>query len=195
MLNMDPYVYPGTTLLKNLRDIRDPDEFEIFEALATSRRISELSLKSKSGNLDVSHLQSIHQYIFQDVYSWAGKFRSVDIARSNQFYFGFAAMLSAALEDLLGKLRNERYLADFDVTLFAKRATYYIGELNAIHPFRDGNGRAQREFIRQLAMRNGFKLNWSRVSRQQMYDASHSSFLSGDNSRFETVQNSAFDPF
>ncbi len=102
-------------------------------------------------------------------------------------------MLTPALEDLFGKLRNERYLEieGLDVAQFAKRAAYYIGELNAIHPFRDGNGRTQREFIRQLAVRNGFKLNWARVSQDQMYDASHRSFLSGDNSGFEKVLNSA----
>ncbi len=100
-------------------------------------------------------------------------------------------MIIPALEDLFGKLRNEQFLEGSDVVQFSKRAAFYIGELNAIHPFRDSNGRTQREFIRQLALRNGFKLNWARISQDQMYDASHRSFLSGDNSGFERVLNCA----
>ena len=57
----------------------------------------------------------------------------------------------------------------------------YLGELNAIHPFRDGNGRTQREFIRELAAQNGYALNWSRVSIEQMRAASRLSFQRGNN--------------
>ena len=188
---MDPYVYPGTTLLKNLRDIRDPEELGIFEALATSRRINELALKMKPGKLDAAHLQSIHKNIFQDVYPWAGKFRSVNIARAGQYFFAFADQIVPALENMLGELRKERHLGDLDTAQFCKRAAFYIGELNAIHPFRDGNGRTQREFIRQLALRNRFHIHWSRITRDQMYDASHRSFLRGDNTGFEEVLLSA----
>ena len=107
---MDPYVYPGTDVLKNFRDIRDPERLAKFEMDMTTLRVLELANR-KPGKLDVSHLQSIHQHIFQDVYPWAGKFRSVDISRSNQFYFAFASMLTPALEDLFGKLKTEKYLS------------------------------------------------------------------------------------
>ena len=70
---------------------------------------------------------------------------------------------------------------------FAKRAAYYFSEINAIHPFRDGNGRTQREFVRQLAVRNGFGLDWSAVTRDQMYEASVKSFKLGDFSGLETI--------
>ena len=62
-----------------------------------------------------------------------------------------------------------------------------MGELNAIHPFRDGNGRTQREFIRQLAVWNGYALDWSLVTRDQMMEASQRSFQSGDNAALESV--------
>ncbi len=108
----------------------------------------------KPGKLDAAHLQAIHKSIFQDVYPWAGKFRTVDIARSGQFYFAFAAQIVPALEIMFGELRKEQHLGDLDTAQFCKRAAFYIGELNAIHPFCDGNRRTQCEFIRQLALRN-----------------------------------------
>jgi cell filamentation protein len=86
---MDPYVYPGTNVLRNLRDIRDPDILNEFEADATSRRIRQLGHKPAAGALDTRHLQAIHHHIFQDVYSWAGEFRTVNISRSGQFPFAF----------------------------------------------------------------------------------------------------------
>ena len=188
---MDPYVYPGTDVLKNLRDLRDDDQLSDFEAIATNRRIAELLERDKPGKFDLAHLQSTHRYIFQDVYDWAGAFRTVNIARPGQFYFAFAGMIVPALGELLDKLLRESYLANFDAERFSTRAAYYMGELNAIHPFRDGNGRAQREFIRQLALHNGYVLDWSRISRGQMYKASHRSFERGDNTLFEQVLQSA----
>jgi fido (protein-threonine AMPylation protein) len=83
---MDPYVYPGTNVLRNLRDIRDPDILNEFEAEATSRRIRQLEHKPAPGELDTRHLQTIHHHVFQDVYSWAGEFRTgagVDAEASN----------------------------------------------------------------------------------------------------------------
>ena len=184
---MDPYVYPGTNVLRNLRDIRDQDRLTQLEADVTSRRVRQLSAKSKPGALDSAHVQSIHRYIFQDVYEWAGEFRTVNIARPGQFYFAFAEQIVPALGNTLAQLQQERWLAGLDAPGFAGRAAHYMGELNAIHPFRDGNGRTQREFIRQLALRNGFALSWSRISRDQMYEASQRSFARADNAGLAQV--------
>ena len=76
---MDPYVYPGTSVLRNLRDIRDPEQLSKAEAIATTNRIAELRGETKLGKFDTQHLQSIHRYIFQDIYAWAGEFRTVNI--------------------------------------------------------------------------------------------------------------------
>ena len=184
---MDPYVYPGTDVLKNLRDLRDDDQLSDFEAIATNRRIAELLERDKPGKFDLAHLQSTHRYIFQDVYDWAGAFRTVNIARPGQFYFAFAGMIVPALGELLDKLLRESYLANFDAERFSTRAAYYMGELNAIHPFRDGNGRTQREFVRQLARAASHTLNWSRVTRPQIYEASHRSFQRADHAGLAEV--------
>ena len=185
--NMDPYIYPGTSVLKNLRDIRDPERLSKFEMDMTTRRLSELAHNPIQGRFGAQHLQAIHRYIFQDVYGWAGEFRSVNISRSGQFPFAFSHRVSPSLDKLANELEKEHRLANLARPQFAGRAAHYMGELNAIHPFRDGNGRTQREFIRELAGQNGYALHWSRVSREQIMEASKSSFQRGENSGLEKI--------
>src|SRR5207245_8977290 len=95
---------------------------------------------------------------------------------------GVAAFVEPAWHEVLRKLPGEHYLKGSDPREFATRAGFYMGEINAIHPFRDGNGRAQREFIRELATQAGFVIDWSRVRREQMMVASLESFKTGDRS-------------
>lgn len=190
---MDPYVYPGTNVLKNLRDIRDPDCLSKFEMDLTTRRLGELTRHPTPGRFDAQHLQAIHGHIFQDVYQWAGEFRTVNISRSGQFPFAFNEQIVPSLNKLSGDLGKERYLGNAGLPKFCNRAAHYMGEINAIHPFRDGNGRTQREFIRQLALRNGYSLDWSRVSRDQMSEASRSSFQRRDNAGLQKVLQMAVD--
>ena len=180
-MSMDPYVYPDTNVLKNLRDLRDVDTLADFEASSTSWRIGQLIRKPKPGKFDIPHLKSIHGYIFQDVYEWAGEFRIVNIARPGQFFFAYVEQISFTLTSMTDSLRKEQLLSGLGLERFSQRAAFYMGELNAIHPFRDGNGRTQREFIRQLGRHSGFAINWSRVTREQMGDASKRSFEKADN--------------
>jgi len=177
----DTYTYPGTDVLRNLLDIRDPEQLAAFEANATAARLIELDEVPLAGGFDVKHLKAIHQRIFQDVYRWAGEFRTVNISKGGHL-FGVAAFVEPALHEVLRKLPGERYLEGLAPQTFSTSAGYYIGEINAIHPFRDGNGRAQREFIRELAAQAGFVIDWSRVSRIQMMAASLASFRTGDSS-------------
>jgi len=175
----DPYLYPGTEVLKNLRNIRDSEVLSEFEAEAAGRRLLELTASPAEGQFNTVHLRAIHKYIFQDVFAWAGHFRTVDISKGGH-QFARADFLEIALADLFRKLGLEKYLLGLDAPTFAKRAAFFMGEINAAHPFREGNGRTQREFIRQLAVKSGVTLNWSRITRDQMTAASRSSFLTGE---------------
>jgi cell filamentation protein len=102
----DPYLYPGTDVLKNLRDIRDPDILARFEAEATSRRLVQLINSPVPGRFDTAQLKAIHKHIFQDIYAWAGQFRTVNISKGGH-PFGTAAFVEPALNDLLQKLSAE----------------------------------------------------------------------------------------
>lgn len=74
------------------------------------------------------------------------------------------------------KLEKENYLENLNIEMLAERLAYYIGEINAIHPFREGNGRTQRMFIECLALKNGFSLDFAKISNEEMLEASVQTF-------------------
>ena len=123
--NTDPYTYPEIDVLKNLRGIRDSLLLARFEAEATTRRIAELIRAPLLGHFDAAHLQAVHHHIFQDVYSWAGEFRTVQIAKGGHV-FSAAAFIEPALQSLLAKLAAEAFLKNMHVDTFASRASYYL---------------------------------------------------------------------
>jgi cell filamentation protein, protein adenylyltransferase len=182
---MDPYVYPETNVLRNLRDIRDAGHLSKFEAIATTRRIVELEHEPIKGRFDAQHLKAIHRHIFQDVYEWAGDFRTVSISKSGD-PFAFPQHIGSSLDKTCEELKREGHLAGDDLARFASRCAYYLGEINAIHPFREGNGRTQREFIRELALKNGLTIDWTQVSQAEMIEASRHS-LRVDNAALEQI--------
>jgi len=179
--NTDPYLYPGSDVLQNIPGLRDPERLEAFEANATAARLAELDANPPKGRFDAVHLKAIHRYIFQDVYAWAGEVRTVNISKQGA-PFGAAAFVETALDAVLGRLPVENYLRATDLERFALRAGFYLGEVNAVHPFREGNGRAQREFIRELGFDAGFEIDWGRTNQHQMIAASRVSFATGDSS-------------
>jgi cell filamentation protein len=155
-----------------------------FEANATAARLAELDAAPLKGRFDNSHFKAIHKHIFQDVYSWAGEFRTVNISKGGQL-FGVAAFIEPALQDVARKLFAENCLRKTDAESFARRAGFYLGEINAVHPFREGNGRAQREFIRELGIQAGFAIDWSRITQDRMIAASRESFATGESQGLE----------
>lgn len=183
----DPYLYPGTNTLRNLRGIRNPEELAIFEARVTAGRLVELDMRPIVGKFDRGHLQGIHKHIFQDVYDWAGKLRTVDIAKLGSPFFAFEPYLVPSLDKLAAQLKTQGQLRGLAAKDFAMRGGHYLGEINAIHPFREGNGRTQQEFIRHLALKAGYTIEWAGVSREQMYAASKVSFEYADSSGLAAV--------
>jgi cell filamentation protein len=176
----DPYVYPGTFTLINLRGIRDPDQLRDFEANSTFRRGLELRERPLPNVFSSAHLKRIHEYLFQDVYAWAGEFRTVDIRKEGSTYFARPDFIQLSLDQLFASLQRKGELVGLEATSFAERAGDLFGDLNAIHPFREGNGRTQQELIRQLAARAGHTISWANVAREDMYRESAISFTSGN---------------
>lgn len=169
------YCYPGTNTLRNNYGITDPQKLYTIERKLTSLRIMELLDSPISGQFDFDHLKSIHRYIFQDIYDWAGSTRTVDIAKQNMFCN--ALFIDTEADKIFGELAQEDFLNGLDQNETANRMAYFFSEINALHPFREGNGRAQREFIRCLALYNGFKLKFADISAEEMLEASKKSFL------------------
>jgi cell filamentation protein len=166
----DPYVYPGTDVLRNVRDIRDGDELEKLEARLTFLRGLQLASDPIAGEYDLAHLQAFHRYLFAGLYEWAGELRTVVLAKTDLFCL--PEHIESYGAEIFSKLAEEDQLRGLDREPFIDRLAHYLGDVNALHPFRDGNGRAQRAFFAQLAGDAGHRLDWQLVDPQRNADAS-----------------------
>jgi cell filamentation protein len=181
----DQYVDPVSGVLRNRLGITDAATLEQTEAALVAARSYELSRKPLPGKFDLAHLQAIHHYLFGDLYDWAGQLRTVDIGKDGQL-FSHHAHIGSAAASVFKRLAEENYLAGLGRERFSDRAAYYLGELNALHPFREGNGRTQREFVSHLANAAGYYVAWENVDQPDMLQASIASFK-GDASRLAAL--------
>ncbi len=186
----DPHSERGHACPRNKFGITDYAKLQTIEVQLGIKRAGELRDLGITGKFDSAHLRSIHRHLFQDVFPWAGEFRVVNISKDNSM-FGPALHIASALEDALAKLKREDLLINLRPPTFAMRAAFYLGEINAIHPFREGNGRTQREFIRQLALHASHPLSWAGSTQQQMTDASIASHMRGDNTALAAIVEAA----
>jgi cell filamentation protein len=182
----DPQSELGSDCPRNYLGIVDFEVLTKIERVFVHKRLRELSVAETEGGFDGAHLRMTHRFIFQDIFPWAGELRIVDITKGTSD-FGRAIYISSALDELLVKLHQERLLTGLDRKAFAARAAYYLGEINAIHPFREGNGRTQREFIRQLAVQAGHPLSWVGFTQEEMVSASILSHVRGDYSALTAI--------
>jgi cell filamentation protein len=169
-------------ILRNTRDLTDVAELELIIARVSFVRVAELGESPLHGKFDVPHLRAIHRYIFQDIFPWAGDFREVTTSRTNSFGFPPPQFMVPSLENVFNALRAENHLKQLDPDQFAIRAGHYLGEINAIHPFREGNGRTQREFIRSIALKAGHRLVWKDLEPEENNSASRISYATGNSS-------------
>jgi cell filamentation protein len=182
----DPYVYPGTSILRNLAELRDAERLDRFESDHFFARLIELYENPLPLEFDINHLKRIHRHLFQDVYAWAGEFRTVNMAKGNSF-FARPEYIVPELQKVFDRLASEDFLRGADSQRFCERAAYFFAEMNAVHPFREGNGRAQREFLRELAMGAGYELEWDFVTQGEIQAASIASFQEGSSAGFVTL--------
>jgi cell filamentation protein len=168
----DPYCYEGTTVLRNIPGIRDQAALDAFEAMSTAQRSDEpLPL----GRFGVRHYQAIHHHLFQDVYTWAGKFRTVRISKGSST-FCYPEHIKREMSELFADLKRDRYLRGWSTERFAARGAHFLSALNAIHPFREGNGRTQTTFFVLLASRTEHPLDVDKLLPDRFLDAMIKSF-------------------
>jgi cell filamentation protein len=167
----DPYVIPGSECLQNLLGLTDWNELRTVEARIISIRDVELARTVLPGEYNLAHLQAFHRHLFQDVYSWAGQLRTVDIAKDG-LRFGNWKFVDEQVSAVLAKLEDDNWLASLPRETFVVKLAFYYGEINAVHPFREGNGRAQRAFLRQLSAAAGWHLDWSELNKSDNIMAS-----------------------
>ena len=172
----DIYCIPGTAVLKNKAGITDQYLLDEYEGDFTAIRLLELAHNPIAGAFDLAHLCKIHGYLFQDVYEWAGEIRSVDIIRGESRFCN-AFQIQSYSNTVFSALATERYLINLEPKLFARRLAHYLSEINAIHPFREGNGRVQRLFISQLADHADYAVDYSELNQSEFYSVMQASFF------------------
>ena len=186
------YCYPNSNVLINKLNIKEEQTLFEAEKKLTLIRLHELQNSPVNGNFDYNHLREIHHYIFQDLYNWAGELRTVEIGKGNLF----------CTTDFLVSY-GESVLENFFKLCFKKRNNFKefikvfssnYADLNALHPFREGNGRTQREFARLICLKCGYILDLSCTTHKEMLEASILSFNNADNSKLEAIFSKAIIP-
>lgn len=173
----DPYSDPVTGVLYNRLGLRSAAALEAAEREITHAALILLDESPVSSSYDLPHLREIHGRIFGDIYEWAGQIRTVAIAKGAVFCLPQYVESSAAV--IFRELHDEECLRGLRHDVFVGRLAYYLGEVNALHPFREGNGRAQRAFFRQLARDAGFTLAWQHLDPVRNVEAS-AAIMRGD---------------
>ncbi|MCW5728359.1 Fic family protein [Parvibaculum sp.] len=168
----DPYCYPGTIVLRNIPGLRDQAALDKFETASTAQRADE---PLPSGRLSVAHYRALHHHLFQDVYSWAGKFRTVRIFKDGSA-FCYPENIRREMSELFDALKARRGLRGLTADSFAREATAFLTTLNAIHPFREGNGRTQTAFLALIAAQAGHPVDLRKLEPEIFLKAMIASF-------------------
>jgi len=166
----DPYFIDGTQCLKNRLGITNTAELNAAEQELTKITLAELAKDPVNPTFNLQHLQEIHRCIFDDIYPFAGKTRQVEIGK-NQHLFLPWKLINSETTACFTALNNESNLKGLPPKEFGSRAGHYLGWINMIHPFREGNGRTQRVFIDQLAEQNNYMIEWNSISNITMSNA------------------------
>ena len=168
----DPYCYPGTFVLKNRAGLRDARRLQAFELEMSSLRAEEPLPRGRYGT---THYRAIHKHLFGDIYSWAGRYRTVRTAKGGNV-FCYPEHIDAEMNKVFAGLRNQAFQTSAPSEVFIRAAASFLAELNAIHPFREGNGRAQLAFMRLLSIRSGHPLDLTRLRSGPFLEAMIKSF-------------------
>ncbi|MDD2377757.1 MAG: Fic family protein [Bacilli bacterium] len=142
------YCYPNTDVLMNSRNIKDPEVLNSVERMISTYNLSHLQVEPIKGKFDIEHYFKIHKYLFNDLYPFAGKIRLENMTKGST-PFCRPDYIHYYLSKTLEKLNNDITKVSNEDEMFEVLA-YYYSEINVIHPFREGNGRTQREFFREF---------------------------------------------
>lgn len=179
----DPYLYPGTSVLRNKLGLTDADRLEYVERALVVQRASE---GIPSGHFDLDHLKSIHRQLFQDIYAWAGEVRTVELAKGGQ-QFQFRHFIETGMTDIHRRLTDANFLRGLSRKDFAGQAARIIGDVNYVHPFREGNGRTQLFYLEQFAEQAVHPLDLTRLDPQRWLEASRRSHMGDYNATSEEI--------
>lgn len=166
----DPHLDPRSGVFRNRLGLTDRAELATAEKRFTAARIGQLKRRRLPGTYDLVHLRAFHWTIFQDVYPWAGQLRTVLIVKAGAS-FCLPHQIESTAREVFDRLAVENHLRGRDRAGSLDGLTALLADVNALHPFREGNGRTQRALLSQLARDAGYRLRWEHVDRDANIDA------------------------
>ena len=181
----DPYTYENSTVLVDKLDLRNQDELDAYEAEISNARSGE---PLPEGDLDFENYCAVHHHLFQDVFAWAGKPRTVRMSKQGS-PFCYPEHIEAQAAKLFAELKAHEFLEDLEPDDFSTRAAHFLSELNAIHAFREGNGRTQLTFLAMLADNAGHPLDLEKLDPKVMLNAMIESFEGDEEELGRVIRN------
>lgn len=178
----DPYTDPQTGVLYNRLGLQSQDELDTAEAQITAINISRLTMMPVLAGpvYDVDSLRYIHKKLFEQIYDWAGDFRTVELHKDTTS-FGRVEHLLASAQQLFRELSVDKVLtSSSELSEVVERLAYYYGGLNVLHAFREGNGRTNRTFLGIVADNLGYHIAWDKMDPAENIAASVASYHGDD---------------
>ena len=201
MLEWDRSKETSKIILDNKHGITDWDTLNEVERRISKFGLEDLRIKENNKKIvfDKKYFLSIHKALFEDIYPWAGTIREVDLFKGNSA-FAPARFLDGSLNDFFDNLKKDNFLSGFSADEIAEISSYYMLELNFIHPFREGNGRTKRYFMKQLVKGAGYNLDLESIRSEDLVMADILAFddaesdIKANPSYFKFLINSAVKP-
>ncbi|WP_369344218.1 Fic/DOC family protein [Bifidobacterium aquikefiricola] len=184
---IDPYLIPGANVLRNKVNAHSGQALAAAENDLVNARYSKLSIMPLAAEGTVRQLRWIHHFLFQDVYEWAGRIRTIDMSKGGGSVFQPLQLFITGVQYAEATLRDDHMLQGLDRGRFIERLSINFDNFNTLHPFREGNGRTQRVFWTLIARDAGWGLDWSQVSKRENDIASFIAHENVDYSRLEAM--------
>ncbi len=171
----DPYIDKEHNVLKNLAGITNQAHLNIYEDAVADTSLLEIQDIIQTSTIDFELWKEIHRLMFGEVYEWAGKLRTVRMTKGISM-FANPQFIERAGREIFKELEKENFLKNMASSKLYERLSYYYNTMNAIHPFREGNGRSLKILITEIARRSGYKIHWEALSFQDNISASIEGF-------------------
>ena len=171
---VDPYLYPGTSVLKNKLGIRKQETLDGAESNYSAMRLKELQKNPLSGSYDFKHLCALHKYIFQDIYEWAGKPREIDIFKHETVLAGISVdytkyrNIKKETVAVIRGMKDESW-KNLTLELQTEKFSKHLAALWKVHPFREGNTRTVTYFCCQYVCENGVMMDGEVFAKHSDY--------------------------
>jgi len=182
----DAYQYPNSTVLKNAPGVTDGSDLEALELNATVARMPEVLAYIRGKPINLKLWQDIHRILFQDIYEWAGLLRSVQLSKGNTL-FAHPENIKKEGDRIFRELDGDADLQGLVKDDLCQRLAYYSSACNALHPFREGNGRTQKLLFGEIVRRLGYQIEWKELSAEDHLKA----VIEAHNHRFELLATSS----